>query len=155
MTTAPPYSPPCDIVPGLTVGRACGPAAGGGISPAGPVEFVNELVRTGHAVAYFCSRQSSAHRVCGCGIQHDDAAFIEQRGAGGSMAAYYENGEAFGGRWWEDTGVGYSVGVRHYGCASTSVFRGAGHGGVRRTEASVKLAAASGVVDPSTTVVWS
>lgn len=38
------------------------------------------------------------HHVIGCGVGHDDAEFAE---TGRSMAAYYENGEAWGGRWWE------------------------------------------------------
>jgi len=38
------------------------------------------------------------HRVIGFGVGHDDADFAE---TGRSMAAYYENGEAYGGeRWW-------------------------------------------------------
>jgi hypothetical protein len=42
------------------------------------------------------------HRVAGCGVGHDDFVFAT---TGRSMAAYYENGEAFGGRWWETDGL--------------------------------------------------
>ena len=47
------------------------------------------------------------HRVIGVGVGHDDADFAE---IGRSMAAYYENGEAFDGkRWWDDDAF-----ARHY-----------------------------------------
>lgn len=41
------------------------------------------------------------HRVIGCGVGHDDADFAE---VGRSMAAYYENGEAWGGSWINNEG---------------------------------------------------
>lgn len=98
-----------------------GTMTGGGISPAGVPEWVYRMERDGHAVTYVPTLQPYAHRVSGAGMQHDDAAFCERRDGSGSMAAYYENGEAFGGRWWEDTdGAGMSIGVKHFGCADRS-----------------------------------
>lgn len=151
MTTT--QAPSLSTIPTLTIGVACGPCAGGGISPAGVGEFVDRLTRNGHAVAYFGSREPVAHRVSGSGIGHNDAALCERRDGSGSMAAYYENGEAFGGRWWEDTGSGYSIGVRAYGCRSTAPFLPPR--GVARTAASARLAQRSGVVDPKTAITWS
>lgn len=52
------------------------------------------------------------HHMIGVGVGHDDARFAESGGTEGSMAAYYENGEAFAGRWWEDTS---NIGSRYYG----------------------------------------
>lgn len=95
----------------------------------------------GHAVAYFSSRIPTAHRVSGCGIGHDDAAFCERRdSSGGSMAAYYENGDGRL-RWWEDTRHPFSIGVKHYGCADLSSFGRVGG----RDQASAVLARRSGV----------
>ena len=74
----------------------------GGISPVYPGdEWERAIANHGHAITVVSSLQPTAHRVSGCGVAHDDATFGEARGEYGSMAAYYENGEAFGGRWWE------------------------------------------------------
>jgi hypothetical protein len=70
----------------------------GGISPVYDGEFARTIARHGHAITVVSSLQPTAHRVSGCGVGHDDAVFCE---AGTSFAAYLENGEAFGGRWWE------------------------------------------------------
>lgn len=70
-----------------------------GMSGGDPVDyFVRDLERYGHSITTVGTRPSN-HRMIGVGIGHDDAEFAE---SGRSMAAYYENGEAFGGRWWED-----------------------------------------------------
>lgn len=118
-----------------------GTMSGGGISPAGIPEWVDRIERDGHAVTYVPTLQPYAHRVSGAGIGHDDAAFCERRDGDGSMASYYENGDAYGGRWWEDTDSPLSIGVKHYGCADRSGMRR--H--ARRDDASQRLAAAGGV----------
>lgn len=116
-----------------------GTAAGGGVSPSGVADWVRNVDNHGHAVTYVPTLEPTAHRVSGCGMAHNDAAFCERRGDDGSMASYYENGAAYGGRWWEDTDSPLSVGVKHYGCADRSGGRD------RRDAASKVLAAAGGV----------
>lgn len=92
----------------------------GGISPANDREWTRAVARDGHAITTDSSHRTiTNHRIAGVGIGHDDASFCE---AGTSEAAYVENGEAFGGRWWEDTESPFSVGVKHYGCADRSRF---------------------------------
>lgn len=82
-----------------------------GISPADPSHYVRDLDRRGHAITTVGSRPSN-HHVIGVGMGHDDAEFAE---AGRSMAAYYENGEAYRGRWWEDDHPVFGIGPKHYG----------------------------------------
>ncbi len=74
-------------------------------------EVAYGIRRYGHAIVTASTGLTGPwnHRMIGCGVGHDDAEFAE---TGRSMAAYYENGEAFGGRWWEDTSR-YSP-RRHY-----------------------------------------
>lgn len=89
-----------DYVGGITVG-----GLRSGTSPAGAYEFVFHLVRHGYSITQRYASRPTNHRIIGCGVGHDDAQFCEERqGSGyGSMAAYYENGEAFRGeRWWDE-----------------------------------------------------
>lgn len=75
----------------------------GGISPVDHEEATRRLERDGHAIVTDSRYdRPSNHRIVGVGVGHDDALFCETRGRD-SMAAYYENGDAFGGRWWETT----------------------------------------------------
>lgn len=91
-----------------------------GISPANDREWLRTLEREGHAITTDSRHWGPTnHRIAGIGVGHDDARFAETGGREGSMAAYYENGDAFGGRWWEDTDRHFSTGVKYYGCTST------------------------------------
>lgn len=85
----------------------------GGISPGTDRHFVDAVARHGHAITTVGSKDWN-HHVAGIGVGHDDAAFSE---GGVSQAVYGENGEAFGGRWWEDTARSFSTGRKYYGCA--------------------------------------
>jgi hypothetical protein len=108
----------------------------GGISPSGEREFVDAIERHGHAIVRDSShREPVNHRIAGVGLGHDDALFCE---AGTSHAAFVENGEAFGGRWWEDTDSPFSNGVKHFGCEDRSRFGRVGG----RTPESAAIAAA-------------
>lgn len=49
------------------------------------------------------------HYVIGVGIGHQDADFAER---GDSMAAYYENGDAYDGHWWEPSKLSFPTGAR-------------------------------------------
>lgn len=70
-----------------------------GISGGDPVEaFVQRLASDGHAIVGDGGDRHSWRRVCSK-FSHDDAKFAE---AGTSQAAYYENEDAFGGRWMEN-----------------------------------------------------
>lgn len=98
--------------------HADGRPAMSGISPGDVDEALRRLERDGHFILTDGRYQRpSNHHVIGSGIGHDDAEFAE---SGRSMAAYYENGEAHGGRWWEDTDDPFSTGVKDYGCADRS-----------------------------------
>jgi hypothetical protein len=78
-------------------------------------EFVNRINSDGFAIIERSWPRPTHHRLIGSGVGHDDAQFAE---IGRSMAAYYENGEAFEGlRWWEDTHRYFSIGVTYYGMA--------------------------------------
>lgn len=68
-------------------------------------QAVRNLHRCGHVVTTDNEtwHRSWNHTVIGVGMGHDDAEFAE---SGRSMAAYYENGDAVHGRWWEDRRVG-------------------------------------------------
>ena len=71
----------------------------GGMSPSHASDFVRAIANHGHAIVTDNRTiRSCAHHVSGSGLGHDDAKFSEN---GDSMAAYYENGEGFAGRWWE------------------------------------------------------
>lgn len=89
----------------------------GGISPADEREFVRSLTDHGHAIV--TSSESSFdrswnHRIIGTGVGHDDAKFCE---SGESMAAYYENGDAWDGRWFDDANVnGFFPTIAYYDC---------------------------------------
>lgn len=108
----------------------------GGISPGNEREFVDSIKRHGHAIVTDSRHyRPSNHYIAGVGVGHDDAMFAE---AGTSQAAYYESGQAFGGRWWEDTDNSFSVGVKYYGCQDRSPGLVGG-----RTPASALLAARS------------
>lgn len=90
----------CDT-PSTTVSRYSFAADGtiesyGGIFPAGPTEVARNLRDHGHAITGELSASGYRERF----RAHDDARFCESRGAEGSMAAYYENGDAIGGRSW-------------------------------------------------------
>lgn len=116
-----------------------GTTRGGGISPAGHVEWLRSIASHGHAVTYVPAAQPTVHRVIGEGVGHDDAAFCERRDRDGSFAAYIENDRAS--RWWEDTDTAaLSYGVTYYGCAARNPR--ATH---NRTESSRRLAEMSGV----------
>lgn len=81
----------------------------GGISPADTSHYLRDLERRGHAITTVGMTPSN-HHVIGVGVGHDDAEFAE---AGRSMAAYYENGEAFRGeRWWD---AGSFAGRKYFG----------------------------------------
>lgn len=85
---------------------------GGGIDE--QKQFVADLCRYGHAMVIDAHRGYSDSRgVWDARVAHDDAAFAE---VGRSQAAYYENGEAFGGRWWESNSRVVRRGV--YGAAA-------------------------------------
>lgn len=75
-------------------------------------EFARRLEVDGYAIVERNWPRPINHRMIGVGVGHDDADFAE---VGRSMAAYYENGDAHGGRWWEDTSNFFSTGVRYYG----------------------------------------
>lgn len=79
-----------------------------GMSPADEAEFVAQITRHGNATTDNGYRPTN-HFIVGVGVGHDDARFAE---TGSSMAAYYENGDAFGGRWWEGASFG-----RYYGAS--------------------------------------
>lgn len=84
----------------VTVSRYHDDGGLGGISPAGVPEFLRALEVNGHAIVTDSAHhRPSNHYIIGIGVGHDDAKFCE---SGTSHAAYLENGEAFGGRWWED-----------------------------------------------------
>lgn len=71
----------------------------GGMSPSDRSDYVRALLVHGHAIVTDNRTQRScAHYVSGSGLSHNDAKFAEN---GDSMAAYYENGDGFDGRWWE------------------------------------------------------
>lgn len=107
-----------------------------GWSPADADRFVYDLELSGHAITTDSRYERPwNHHMIGVGVGHDDAIFAETGGRV-SMAAYYENGEAFGGRWWENTGEPFSTGVKYYGCRDLSG-PGRYH---RRTEASEAIA---------------
>ena len=75
------------------------------------VEWLRGMRAYGHAITVpYDYWPPWNHHVIGCGVSHDDAQFAE---TGRSMAAYYENGEAWGGRWWETTSK--SVREHYYG----------------------------------------
>ena len=61
-------------------------------------KFSRTITERGHVVTYDGQSTPWNHHVIGVGVGHDDAAFAE---TGRSMAAYYENGEASQGRWWD------------------------------------------------------
>jgi hypothetical protein len=63
-------------------------------------EFAYTIEHHGYVVVE-TGRRPIHHNMVGVGVGHNDARFAED---GKSMAAYYENGEAFGGRWWENRG---------------------------------------------------
>jgi len=85
-----------------------------GMSPAVEADVNGALRRAGHVILTDSrTLRPLNHHLIGAGVGHDDAEFAE---AGRSMAAYYENGEAWGGRWWEGTDLPYSPGVTYYGC---------------------------------------
>ena len=89
-----------------------------GTSPMGVAEFVRVLTRdgavgTGNKADGEAWRNVAGHpRELGI-VAHDDFRWAATRFTEGSMAAYYENGDAFGGRWWEDDSM-FSAG-RAYG----------------------------------------
>lgn len=84
----------------ITVGAIKDRERWSGISPGTDRDFVDNIERHGHATTQTNrDRRPINHYLIGCGVGHDDAEFSEY---GRSMAAYYENGEAYGGRWWED-----------------------------------------------------
>lgn len=64
-----------------------------GIHPANHIEFARRVEQEGHAITG-AMRASGYRERCRA---HDDALFCE---GGSSMAAYYENGEAFRGDSW-------------------------------------------------------
>lgn len=90
----------------------------GGISPSDDREFVRAIETYGHA-AVTDSRYArpSNHNVASIGVGHDDARFSETGGREGSMAAYYENGDAHGGPWWTP---GSFAGRKHYGTTAAA-----------------------------------
>lgn len=86
----------------------------GGISPADHREFARSIADHGHAITTDESRFDSSwnHRIIGVGVGHDDAEFCE---SGQSMAAYYENGDDYQGRWWEPANVnGFFPTIAYY-----------------------------------------
>lgn len=82
-----------------------------GVSPGSEREWIDCVERYGHAITVPWSAPTPMnHHMIGVGVGHDDARWAESRFIEGSMAAYYENGEAFGGaRWWDETDGGHST----------------------------------------------
>ncbi len=76
-----------------------------GISPGDLGEWLRVLERFGHAITEpNVYPRPTNHRMIGCGVGHSDVDWCESRFREGSMAAYYENGEAWNGeRWWDES----------------------------------------------------
>lgn len=80
-------------------------------------EWRRTLDRDGAVVTETHNGRPFNHRLIGCGVSHNDAAWAETRFTEGSMAAYYENGERP--RWWNTEGWN-TEGVKYYGCRPRS-----------------------------------
>lgn len=71
--------------------------------------WIYAVLETGHAITVpYDFWKPWNHHIIGCGVGHDDAEFAE---TGRSMAAYYENEDPWGGRWWESP---YGAGRKYY-----------------------------------------
>jgi hypothetical protein len=93
----------------VTVWHADGRSGTSGGPEGSDVARAVQLLKDEGAVITKVGYPPANHYVIGVGVGHQDADFAER---GDSMAAYYENGEAFGGRWWEPSPYSYPTGAR-------------------------------------------
>jgi hypothetical protein len=93
----------------VTVWHADGRSGTSGGLEGSDIARAAQLLKDEGAVITTAGWRPANHYVIGVGIGHQDADFAER---GDSMAAYYENGEAFGGRWWEPSPYTFPTGAR-------------------------------------------
>ena len=93
----------------VTVWHADGSSGTSGGPEGSDITRAVRLLETEGSVITKVGYPSANHYVIGVGIGHNDADFADQ---GRSMAAWYENGEAFDGRWWEPSTLSFPTGAR-------------------------------------------